>query len=149
MDLVLYLTSAVGYEVLSSEVIFDGGVDRKVTAAVKLQAPGTGSIALDYRVSWLDRQTNIIQLQFDRATLWSTLAPSGEVFLGDPRTPSRCVALAGSGGAATANQSFYLEWRAFLDGLRTGTDSPVAARTSLLTTALMEEVLARGRVAGA
>jgi predicted dehydrogenase len=148
IDLATHLTSAESFRVLTSEVIFDGPVDRKVTAEIALQGSntaGAGPVAFSYCVSWLDRQSNIIRLDFERATVWSALSPSGEVFLGDPNRPQECVTLAGPAGATTPNQAFYLEWRAFITGVRAQTDSPIAARSALLTTALMEELLSLGR----
>jgi predicted dehydrogenase len=148
IDLLTHLLGVESFEVRSSQVIFDGGVDRKVAAQIAVQGSNTGAapIMLNYCVSWLDRQPNIIELQFEHATVWSALTPSAEVFLGNPRRPAECIKLTGPGGGAkTPNQAFYLEWRAFLDGVRERAASPVAAQTSLLTTALMEELLARGR----
>lgn len=151
IDLVAHLIGAERFEVLSAEVVLDSGVDRKVTARIALEGSHTGSrepVLFDYCVSWLDRQTNIIQLHFEHAIVWSALLPASEVFLGDPARPAACIKLTGPGGGATTpNQAFYMEWRAFLDGVRTQAASPLAARTSLLTTALMEELLARGTIA--
>ena len=49
------------------------------------------------------------------------------------------------GAASTVNQAFFLQWRSFLEGLRTDTESEVSARSALLGTALIEELYARGR----
>ena len=148
IDLVLHLTEAHSFEVLSSEAVFDGNIDRRLRARIILRGANTGgaeSVEFNYCVSWLDRQPNIIELQFERATVWCALTPSAEVFLGEPNRPAQCIQLTSTGGARTPNQAFYLEWQAFLRGVRERVPSPLNAQTSLLTTSLMEELLTRGR----
>jgi predicted dehydrogenase len=148
IDLIMHATSATGFEVLSSNVVFDGGIDRRVSARARLQGTNTAggdAIDLDFCVSWLDRQSNILQLHFDRATVWCGLSPAAEVFIGDPSRPAQCVRLSGGAGATTPNQAFYLEWQEFLRGVREQQPSTLNAGTSLLTTGLMEELLAHGR----
>jgi predicted dehydrogenase len=77
--------------------------------------------------------------------VWSELAPSGEVYLGDPERPARRITLTSpAGGATTYNQAFYLEWTDFLDGIRQKKESLVSARSALLTTALVERLLQDG-----
>lgn len=148
IDLALYITGAVGYQIRSCEVVFDGAVDRKVAAQIALQSPyaQTGrDVELDYCVSWLDRQRNTLQLEFEHAVVWAATGPAAGVFLGDPAQPARCVALTGPGGATTPNQAFYLQWRAFLDALQGQTESPISAGSAVLTTGLVEDLLVRGR----
>ncbi len=150
IDLILYITSATGFRVLESEVIFDGRIDRRVRARASLQgvaSAGEGSVDLDFCVSWLDRQSNMMEMHFERATVWCNLSPSAEVFIGDPSRPAQCVRVSGGTGATTPNQAFYLEWREFLRGVREQAPSMLNARTSLLTTELMEELLSKGRSA--
>ena len=147
IDLILYITSATGFRVLSSDVVLDGRIDRRVSARATLlgvESAGPDGVDLDFCVSWLDRQANIIELHFERATVWCNLSPAAEVFVGDPARPAQCVRVSGGSGATTPNQAFYLEWREFLRGVREQQPSMLSARTSLLTTELMEELLARG-----
>jgi predicted dehydrogenase len=147
-DLALFLSGAQGFRVSACRKELDGGIDRKVTASIDLQCGiGTGArtVELQYGVSWLDRQSNILCLQFERTTAWSGLAVGGKVFLGDPNSPQDCVAIEPTlGGASTFNQAFYLEWKDFLDGVRNRRESLVSARSALLTTALIEQLLANG-----
>jgi len=147
IDLILYITSATGFRVIASDVVLDGKIDRRVQARASLQgveSAGPNGVDLDFCVSWLDRQSNIIELHFERATVWCNLSPAAEVFVGDPARPAQCVRVSGGSGATTPNQAFYLEWREFLRGVREQQPSMLSARTSLLTTELMEELLARG-----
>jgi predicted dehydrogenase len=149
VDLALQICASESYAIQSCAIIFDGTVDRKLSARIKLQRAQASDIQFDYCVSWLDRQPNILQLNFDHATLWSRLSPSATVFLGDPTRPERCIALERAGGASTYNQAFYLEWRSFLDGVLEGKESTVSARSGTLTTALVEDLLLFGKSANA
>jgi predicted dehydrogenase len=60
VDLALFITSARAYEVRACEFVFDGRVDRKISASIKLtESPylNDAGVSLEYCVSWLDRQT--------------------------------------------------------------------------------------------
>jgi hypothetical protein len=48
-------------------------------------------------------------------------------------------------GARTSNQAFYLEWLWFLEGLRTGVPSAMAAGSCLAVTALIEDLYREAR----
>jgi hypothetical protein len=130
----------------------DGSIDRKVTAAVRLQTPANGSVPveLNYQVSWLDRQDNRIQLTFEHANVWSGLLPHAEVFVGSPESPATAIGLAPQAlGATTYNQAFYLEWKDFLAGFRAERESITSARGALLTTSLVEALLTSGGTSNA
>jgi predicted dehydrogenase len=147
IDLALHVSAASAFEVQSCTKVLDGAIDRKVTAAVRLQTAANGSVPveLNYGVSWLDRQQNRIQLTFEHTKVWSALAPMAEVFVGNPESPQEAIRLASQApGATTYNQAFYLEWRDFLDGLRAERESVTSARAALLTTSLIEALLAAG-----
>jgi predicted dehydrogenase len=142
VDLALHVSGATGFDVQSCTRVMDGAVDRKVTAQLRLQGVATGPVDLYYTISWLDPQDNKIQLTFDRATVWSSLAPSSEVYAGDPAHPRDAISLAcGTAGATTYNQAFFLEWSHFLDGIRSRRESLVSAHSALLTTTLVEALL--------
>jgi predicted dehydrogenase len=144
IDLALHISGADAFEVKSLSRVMDGPVDRKVGARVALYCPkpsGSHSVDLNYGVSWLDRQDNCIQLSFEHTTVWSHIAPSSDVYLGDPAQPKDAMTLSAPGiGARNLNQAFYLEWRDFLDGVRQSKESQVSARSALLTTALVEKL---------
>jgi|HubBroStandDraft_1064217.scaffolds.fasta_scaffold00470_16 predicted dehydrogenase len=149
IDLALYVSAASGFEVRSCAKVLDGTVDRKVTATVHLQCATSGSapVELNYAVSWLDRQDNRIELTFEHTKVWSALAPMSEVFAGDPATPQKAIRLASQmPGATTYNQAFFLQWKDFLDGFRAKREPIVSARAALLTTSLVEALLAAGDV---
>lgn len=147
VDLALYVSAATHFEVKSCTKVLDGAVDRKVTATVELRSAANGSlpVELNYRVSWLDRQDNRIQLTFERTKVWSALAPMSEVFAGNPAAPRDAIRLTPQmPGATTYNQAFYLEWKDFLAGFRAKQESVISARSTLLTTSLVESLLIAG-----
>jgi predicted dehydrogenase len=150
IDVALYVCGATGFDVQSCSKVMDGAIDRKVTAAVQLHTAVNGSVPveLSYKVSWLDRQDNRIQLTFQHTKVWSGLVPHAEVFVGNPESPGDAIRLAPQApGATTYNQAFYLEWKDFLAGFRAGRESITAARSALLTTSLVEALLAAGSTA--
>jgi predicted dehydrogenase len=148
VDLALHISGAQSFDVLSSARVMDGDVDRKVTARVNLSCSSEGAppVQLDYAVSWLDRQENQVRLTFERTTVWSDLSVSATVKAGDPTHPEDAL-LFGSEmvGASTYNQAFFLEWKHFLDGVRTCSESLVSARSAALTSTLVEALLTWGR----
>ena len=147
IDVALYVSGATGFEVQSCCKVMDGAIDRKVTAAVRLHTPANRSVPVDlnYQVSWLDRQDNRIQLTFEHTKVWSGLVPHAEVFVGSPESPEEALRLSHQApGATTYNQAFYLEWKDFLAGFRAERESIASARSALLTTSLVEALLAAG-----
>jgi predicted dehydrogenase len=147
IDLALYVSGATRFEVQSCSKVLDGAVDRKVTAIVRLHTSTNASapLQLNYAVSWLDRQENRIQLTFEHTKVWSGLAPNAEVFVGNPASAVDATRLTPPmPGATTYTQAFYLEWRDFLSGVRAKRESVVSARSALLTTSVVEALLATG-----
>jgi len=148
-DLALYLAGAEAFEVESCNLVLDGCIDRKASARIRLK--GSPALAregagLDLCVSWLDRQENVVELQFERTSLWAELDPGAPVLLGDPARPFEAVSIAPAApaGALTSYQAFHLEWQAFLSGLEAGRASEVSAGSAVLTTALVEQLYKEG-----
>jgi predicted dehydrogenase len=149
LDVALFVTGARGYETQSCEFVFDGPVDRKITARISLTdsryAP-TDTVTLDYCVSWLDRQANQIVLEFERCTVWAQIHPGSDVRMGDPEHASAGTRLVPPTRAATTtNQAFYLQWRSFLDGVSNKIESEISARSALFGTSLIENLYSRCR----
>ncbi len=141
LDLALFLTGATQFEVTSRDVVRDEAVDRKVSATILL-GPAESKVEFDYCVSWLDRQPNEVRLTFDRCSLWFGLSPAGPLYLGTAgHTRALELSVSAAAGALTYGQAFYLQWQAFLAGLRENTESPVSAQSCLGTTILMERLL--------
>jgi predicted dehydrogenase len=145
IDVALYVSGATHFDIQSCTKVMDGAIDRKLTAAVRLHTAADNPVDLTYAVSWLDRQDNRIQLTFERTKVWSALVPNAAVFAGDPQAPNEAIRLMPqTPGATTYNQAFYLEWKDFLAGFRERRECVTAARTALLTTSLIEALLATG-----
>jgi predicted dehydrogenase len=150
LDVALFLTGARSFETQACEFIFDGRVDRKVSATIKLADSkclfANDGVELNYCVSWLDRQTNTITLQFENCTIWAGTQPAAQVCMGSPERASEATLLIPAAQAAsTANQAFFLQWESFFEGVRTNSESEVSARSALLGTMLIEELYALGR----
>ena len=149
LDLVLHLTRAAGYEIVSQSMLLDGHADRKAEARVLLYPEagrGGAPIELEYVFSWLDAQTNDVEIEFEAARLRFGTAPASPVVLSGRSSGAEGAQLVPpAGGAVTSNQAFYLEWRWLLDGLATGVPSPVAAATCRQVTALVEDLYKRAR----
>jgi hypothetical protein len=87
-----------------------------------------------------------MELQFERATVFCGLGWNAEVLVGHPERPAQALRLLSPAqGARTPNQAFYLEWRAFLDGLAGQRESAISANSAYLTTALVESLHEQGR----
>jgi predicted dehydrogenase len=142
LDLVLYLTGATGFEVLQCRLVMDGSIDRKVEARVRLngvRAAEGNTCELDYCVSWLDRQENIIEVQFAEARLCAAIPVGSAVELRGADEHSALVTLVPTDpGARTPNQAFFLEWEHFLNGLGAGRPCIVSAHSALLTAELVD-----------
>ena len=149
IDLALYLTRAKAFRVDECSMVLDGPVDRRVSARVALfrDAESAGHLVeLDYCVSWLDSQPDRLELQFERATVFCGLGPDADVFVGDPERPARAFRVSAPlAGARTVNQAFYLEWRSFLEGVASGAESSISARSAYRTTSLVESLHDHGR----
>jgi predicted dehydrogenase len=149
LDVALFVTGANGYEIRASEFVFDGAVDRKIKATIRLTdskyLPGAG-VLLDYCVSWLDRQSNTVVFDFEKTSVWTGVGPEAGVYMGTPARASDATRLVPAIRAATSYyQAFYLQWRAFLDGLGSRTESGISARSALLGATLIEDLYLTGR----
>jgi predicted dehydrogenase len=149
LDLVLHLTDATGFDVLQSRLVMDGKIDRKVEARVRLNGVSVAEgdkCELDYCVSWLDRQENVIELQFAGARLCAgiTVGSAVELRCAD-ENPALVTLVPSERGARTPNQAFFLEWNHFLNGLEAGRPSLVSAQSAVLTADLVDQLYRSAR----
>jgi predicted dehydrogenase len=146
VDLAFHLTGAPGFELYRAEAVLDGAVDRKfsVQATLKDSKVG-GSIDLALTGSWLDSQSNALRLEFEHAVLWSPLGPGDAVYLGRSGEDVPTARLESRLGAHTQNQASYLLWQAFLDGVRHGNASEVAAHSIAPVSAFLEQAMHLGK----
>ncbi len=146
LDLVGHLTGAADGEVVEHDVVFDADTDREASAEIRFSGhddTGPWSVPTRFRTSWLAPQSNRIALEFERATVSSALQPDARV-TAELRDGGR-LSLdldASAPWATTSYQAFHLEWREFLDGVAHERPTRIAASTSLLTTRLIDRLLA-------
>jgi predicted dehydrogenase len=143
LDAVLHLTQAHEFKVLEKNLQWDGQIDRKVEAQILLSGGSASerwSCSVEFCVSWLDRQDNLLEIEFERARLSSGLTAEAGLILHDADGRKRAILGGLEPGAKTSNQAFYLEWRDFLRGLAESRPSIISAASAQLTTALVEEL---------
>jgi predicted dehydrogenase len=152
LDLAIYLTGASAVSSLEQQFVFDGEVDREMRARMVLATP-RGLCALDYLVTWLQPTANVTELRFDHCTVSFPCYPADSLEIRD--LDSSLPAGAGSSaaasltsrhaGASTVYQAFYMEWTAFLDGVRRRQPSMFSARSCLPVVRAVEALYAAGR----
>ena len=111
------------------------------------------SCPLEFRFSWIDDMEGALEFHFPSARLLVSIKPEMAIRLTGPAAredrggdPAAAFRLEPGGlGAITTNQAFYLEWRAFLDGLATGRPSEFSAEAVLPVTALIADLYRQGR----
>jgi predicted dehydrogenase len=138
LDLAFHVTGATEYEIRSRRVVFDGATDRKAEGTIILKyVRGTSAAMceLEFCCSWLDRQDNRIEVEFEHAALIIPTTVDGAATVrpvGDQRAYATLTTT--ERGARTINQAFYLEWVDFLEGLEhgtaTGADRSIAKSSS-------------------
>lgn len=143
LDLALYISGATGLTVSRQRFVVDQDVDREVEAQLLLRTP-SGQCRLDYLVTWLRPTDNVIQLRFENCVASLSTRPAQPIEIRGWRNERETALLSAEGGAATVYQAFYLEWMAFLDGVRSGQASEFSARSALATVSAVE-TLYRGQ----
>jgi len=145
LDAAIYITDATEAIPLKQRFIFDGGVDREIDAHLTLRMP-RGSCELDYLVTWLRPAKNTIELRFENCTVELPCGPSQHLEIHGAQN-GRDVASLGMkhAGAATIYQAFYLEWMAFLDGVRSRQASKFKAHSCLPTIRAVEALYNAGK----
>jgi predicted dehydrogenase len=155
MDLAMYLTGATRYRIVSQRFLFDGSPDRTAEGEVLLfndHDDDDAGLPLEFRFSWIDDMEGALEFHFPSARLLVGIKPEMAIRLTGPacedgaRLPEAAFRLEPGGlGAVTTNQAFYLEWRAFLDGLAAGRPSEFSAEAVLPVTALIADLYRQGR----
>jgi predicted dehydrogenase len=149
LDVALHVTGASNCEIDQAEFVFDSRTDRRITARLRLlDSPSLSKsgATLEYCVSWLDQQLNMMIFEFDSCCVWMGIKPDATIYLGGSFADQDAVALVpASGAATTVHQAFYLQWRAFIDGVRANSASEISAASALLSTRVIERLYAVGR----
>jgi len=146
LDLALWITGAKGHELVERRVEWDDGeTDRHAAARLRLTRldgePGA-SCTLDWTVSWLEPQANLVELRFETAQLRCPITPADAIEILDKHGRRIGeIPAAEAGGAVTVAQAFYLEWEDFLQGVRNKRESSVSAASCLAVAEIMDELL--------
>jgi predicted dehydrogenase len=145
LDTAIYITNATEAIPVEQRFIFDGGIDRELKALLTLRTP-LGACDLDYLVTWLRPAENVIELRFDNCTVVVPCLPARELEIRGSRNGRVAASLAmKQSGASTVYQAFYLEWMAFLDGVRNQQASQFKARSCLPTIRAVEALYRAGK----
>lgn len=146
LDLAFYISGARKFTVNENKVEFDGDTDRKAQGNITLSDlphPVGEKCQFNFCVSWLDSQSNTIELEFDNIILVGPISPGGSIEIrgSNQDYPSACLQDLKNNGAKTINQAFYLEWREFLTGLEESRPSIMSSAESLVTAELVDKLL--------
>lgn len=145
LDLAFWLTGARRFSVIERRIEWDGSTDRRASARISLGevdgSPGY-ECAVDWTVSWLDNQSNTIELEFEHALLRCSVQAGTSIDLLSRSGDSICrIDARETGGASTISQACYLDWRAVLTGAATRTENEISGRSALAAAELIDELL--------
>jgi len=144
LDMAMYISNATEAIPTERRFIYDGGVDREVQARLVLRSAKV-SCDLDYLVTWLRPAKNAIELRFENCTVVLPCRPAQELEIrGTQNARASPFLIMKQAGAATVYQAFYMEWMAFLDGVRSRQASKFNARSCLATIRAIEALYRAG-----
>ena len=144
LDAAISIVGATEAIPIAQRFVFDGGVDREIEARLTLRS-AQGSCELDYLVSWLRPARNTIELRFEHCIAQLSCRPSDQLEIYGLQNGRDSASLTRKhAGAVTTYQAFYLEWTAFLDGVRSGQASTFSARSCLPTIRAVEALYRAG-----
>jgi predicted dehydrogenase len=145
LDMAMYISDGTEAIPVEQRFVFDGGVDREIEAHLTLRT-AHGSCEVDYFVTWLRPAKNKIELRLENCTVELSCRPAHNLEIHGAQN-GRDTALLGMkhAGAATIYQAFYLEWMAFLDGVRSRQASKFNARSCLPTIRAVETLYRAGK----
>lgn len=144
LDMAMYISGANDALPEEQSFIYDGGVDREVEARLTLHS-ARGFCELDYLVTWLRPAKNAIELRFENCTVELPCLPAQALEIHSCNGCPVPVLTMKHAGATTTYQAFYLEWMAFLDGLRSRQVSKFSARSCLSTIRAVEALYRAGK----
>jgi predicted dehydrogenase len=147
LDAAMYIAGATEAIPTQHRFVFDNGIDREVEARFTLTT-AKGSCELDYFVSWLRPADNLIELQFQNCAVSLSCQPNHALEIRNGKNKNVGMApllTAKEAGASTVYQAFYLEWMAFLDGVRKQQPSKFNARSCLPTIRAVDALYRAGK----
>lgn len=145
LDLLIWITGAQGYEIDDRQIEWDGETDRRACANIRLKS-ATGAtgydISVQWTVSWLDLQSNVMEFRFERARLRVPIGPSDRLMLVDGEGGQMAeLQTKSTAGAVTVPQACYLQWDELFSAMRTKQAPSHSAKATLLAAELMDELL--------
>jgi predicted dehydrogenase len=145
LDLAMHISNATEGIPTEQRFVYDGGVDREIEAHLTLRT-AHGSCELDYLVTWLRPAKNVIALRFENCTIALSCRPAEDLEIHSTQNgrPAPLLRMKRA-GATTVYQAFYLEWMAFLDGVRSRQASTFNARSCLPTIRAVEALYMAGK----
>jgi predicted dehydrogenase len=145
LDMAMHISGATEGIPTEQRFVYDGGVDREIEARLTLRT-AHGSCELDYLVTWLRPAKNVIALRFANCTVALSCRPGEDLDIRGRQNGRSAPSLRMKhAGATTVYQSFYLEWMAFLDGVRNRQASKFNARSCLPTIRAVEALYMAGK----
>lgn len=145
LDMAMFISNASEAIPVEQRFVFDRGVDRQIEAHLTLRTEH-GSCELDYFVTWLRPAKNMVELRFENCTVELSCRPSGDLEIRGADAGCDVASLTmKNAGATTVYQAFYLEWMAFLDGVRSHQASKFSARSCLPTIRAVEVLYREGK----
>jgi predicted dehydrogenase len=151
IDALVYLVRATAIRLKRAQMVAESGMDLHTEAELELDTEGGPPIACTFEVSCLRETRQRIELGFDRARLrFSLFDTAGRLWLatGDGAREVEITPADARGYARSPAQTLYAHWMTFLRGLREGRANHTAARSALLTTAIVEQCYAAAGLHG-
>jgi predicted dehydrogenase len=144
IDAVLFCLGCQDFEILSSRMIVDQGMDLHTCATVKVHDDNGRAIEFDFTVSNLEDTTETIVIYCDHAQISFSIFSEPELSVASVQG-KRVFRLADRNQLypCTSDQIFHTFWCEFLRGLRSRTANYTAARASTITTKLIEALYLR------
>ncbi|MCX5796856.1 MAG: Gfo/Idh/MocA family oxidoreductase [Elusimicrobia bacterium] len=145
LDLAFHISGASEARAVSQQFYFDDLIDREVHARMVFRGDG-GEFETDLFLTWLGSADNCLEFRFDSCILAiPTRAEKPAQLLDLQGKPLGVTLTSNLRQATTTYQAFYLEWEAFISGVRSGTPSSFCASSCLATVHIAEELYAAGR----
>jgi predicted dehydrogenase len=143
LDVILWITGAAHFQVLTSKIEWDHETDRQVVSELILSASDhlEAECPVQFSISWLSEQTNQMVFEFDHASVRAGIRPDADLELASLRQKQAWTGLSlDIAGARSSYQAFYLEWQDVVDAYQNRRQGELSAASSLLTTRLVDEV---------
>lgn len=144
LDAMIFLVDAENVKVCSSNVLLDNGFEIEAEASIELYSLEYGKIRGSVFSSQLRETSNQLVIECSQAAIHLSLFGAAEITVVPKGARGGSYTIAPSFPeryATTAYQNFYLHWQEYLNGLTMKAVNRTSARTSVVTTKLVEAIL--------